>query len=389
MNKPWGSFLGVARVRSGAARCSIKGAGGIARAPMGESRLRGCRRSPPASKARPAAATREAALALARDRFLAGERDRRAGDRARARARAGHDAPLVSDPRAAARRGDGRVGEERLPVIRARVGGSGAAALLDSFDRFNRELAATRGLRALLVSGARPRAAHPDSSAGSSSHDGRGVEGLIDAEMRTGFARRARPPCSPTRSCGSPRRSSTTTPRRDPRRHQRLRQVEAALLGVQVPLRQLAHTTHCNARPGVSRASASIRCHERRTGQAVRCRRPRGTGADRRERPPRQLRSVAAGKDGVAVQAGVGRRSLHLAANQDPRRRTMARRASKKRRSTPKPRSTASTCTPRSASRRLKTRTSKHRTAGDRGRDLPGVALLPGTARCTRRCIHR
>ena len=37
------------------------------------------------------------------------------------------------------------LGEERLAAIRRRTAGTGARALLDCFDRFNRELAATAG----------------------------------------------------------------------------------------------------------------------------------------------------------------------------------------------------------------------------------------------------
>jgi AcrR family transcriptional regulator len=43
------------------------------------------------------------------------------------------------------------LGEERLELLRERVGGHGAKALLDSFDAFNRELSAAPGLRALLL----------------------------------------------------------------------------------------------------------------------------------------------------------------------------------------------------------------------------------------------
>jgi hypothetical protein len=43
------------------------------------------------------------------------------------------------------------LGEERLEVLRRRVGGHGPQALLDSFDAFNRELSAAPGLRALLL----------------------------------------------------------------------------------------------------------------------------------------------------------------------------------------------------------------------------------------------
>ena len=45
----------------------------------------------------------------------------------------------------------GALGEERLLAIRAEVGGSGAFALLETLDRFNREVAATRGMRALFA----------------------------------------------------------------------------------------------------------------------------------------------------------------------------------------------------------------------------------------------
>src|ERR1039457_7049771 len=72
---------------------------------------------------RPAASTREAALALATDRFIAGER---------------------VDMRAI-------LAEERLLAIRQEVGGRGGPALLNTFDRFNREIAASRGMNVLLA----------------------------------------------------------------------------------------------------------------------------------------------------------------------------------------------------------------------------------------------
>jgi AcrR family transcriptional regulator len=43
------------------------------------------------------------------------------------------------------------MGSERLRAIRAETGGSGALALLESFDGFNREVATAAGLRMLLV----------------------------------------------------------------------------------------------------------------------------------------------------------------------------------------------------------------------------------------------
>src|SRR5271154_3086921 len=101
---------------------------------------------------RPAAATRDEAVALATRRLLAGERvDVQAIARELGLARAtmhrwfGTRESLVGEVLAA-------LAEERLAGIRGRIPGSGAAALLECFDRFNRELAGTVGLRALLAS---------------------------------------------------------------------------------------------------------------------------------------------------------------------------------------------------------------------------------------------
>jgi AcrR family transcriptional regulator len=100
---------------------------------------------------RPAAATREAALALARARFLAGERiDVQAIARELGLARATmhrwfRTRELLLGELL------GRMGEERLLVLRARTPGHGADALLNSFDAFNRDLAGGAGLRALLL----------------------------------------------------------------------------------------------------------------------------------------------------------------------------------------------------------------------------------------------
>jgi AcrR family transcriptional regulator len=101
---------------------------------------------------RPAAATREAALALARQRFLAGERvDMQAIARQLGLARAtmhrwfGTREGLLGELLAG-------LGEQRLVQLRMRTGGRGAHALLDSFDAFNSDLAEAPGLRALLVS---------------------------------------------------------------------------------------------------------------------------------------------------------------------------------------------------------------------------------------------
>jgi AcrR family transcriptional regulator len=100
---------------------------------------------------RPAASTREAALGLATDRFLAGERvDVQAIAKELGLARATMHRwfqtreSLLGEVLAA-------LAEERVAVIRRETGGRGAAALLKTFDRINREMAATRGLRMLLV----------------------------------------------------------------------------------------------------------------------------------------------------------------------------------------------------------------------------------------------
>jgi AcrR family transcriptional regulator len=101
-------------------------------------------------RGRPAAASRQAALALARARFLACERvDVQAIARELGLARAtmhrwfGTREALLGEMLA-------ELGEERLEVIRGEIEGGGATALLACFDRFNRELAATAGLAALL-----------------------------------------------------------------------------------------------------------------------------------------------------------------------------------------------------------------------------------------------
>ena len=100
---------------------------------------------------RPAAATREAALGVAKARYMAGERiDVQAIARELGLARATmhrwfHTRELLLGELLA------EMGEERLRVLRARVEGSGPEALLETFDAFNRELAASEGMRALLV----------------------------------------------------------------------------------------------------------------------------------------------------------------------------------------------------------------------------------------------
>jgi AcrR family transcriptional regulator len=104
----------------------------------------------PGRPGRPAAATREAALALASKRFLAGERiDVQAIARELGLARATMHRWFITRE---ALLGEvlALLAEQRLLAIRAETPGRGATALLETFDRFNRELASTAGLRVLL-----------------------------------------------------------------------------------------------------------------------------------------------------------------------------------------------------------------------------------------------
>jgi AcrR family transcriptional regulator len=100
---------------------------------------------------RPAAATREAALALATKRFLKSERvDVQAIARELGLARATMHRWFQTRE---ALLGEllGEMGEQRLLQIRVETSGAGARALVETFDRFNRELAALEGLRAFLA----------------------------------------------------------------------------------------------------------------------------------------------------------------------------------------------------------------------------------------------
>jgi AcrR family transcriptional regulator len=100
---------------------------------------------------RPAAATREAALALATKRFLKCERvDVQAIARELGLARATMHRWFQTRE---ALLGEllGTMGEQRLLQIRAETSGNGARALLSTFDQFNRELAALDGMRAFLA----------------------------------------------------------------------------------------------------------------------------------------------------------------------------------------------------------------------------------------------
>jgi AcrR family transcriptional regulator len=136
---------------------------------------------------RPAAASREDALRLARRRFLAGERvDMRgvADELGLARATMhrwfGTREALLGEALAG-------LAERRLTAIRREVGGTGASALLETCDRFNRELAATPGLGALLAQ-EQERALRILTSSGGIVQPRMvaAIRALIDAEAATG-----------------------------------------------------------------------------------------------------------------------------------------------------------------------------------------------------------
>lgn len=183
---------------------------------------------------RPAAATREAALALARARFLAGERvDVQAIARQLGLARATMHrwfrtrelllGEMLAD-----------LGEERIMVMRGRVGGGGARALLDSFDLFNRELAGAGGLRALVTQ--EPELAVRVLTSGEGVVQPRmvaSVQLLIEREVRGGF----RPSVAPDLLAYAIVRLAEAFLYSDAAaglsgETERLRQVEAALLGL-------------------------------------------------------------------------------------------------------------------------------------------------------------
>ncbi len=145
---------------------------------------------------RPAAATREAALALATKRFLACERvDVQAIARELGLARATmHRWFQTRDSLL----GEllGALAEQRLAAIRAEVGGGGAKALLETFDTFNREVASTPGMRHLLTH-EHERALRILTSSGGFAQPRAvaTIEALIDAEVGAG---RYEPPVAPS-----------------------------------------------------------------------------------------------------------------------------------------------------------------------------------------------
>jgi AcrR family transcriptional regulator len=136
---------------------------------------------------RPAASTREAALELARKRFLACERvDVQAIARELGLARATMHRWFQTRELLL---GEviGTLAEERLLAIREEVGGSGAPALLETLHRFNCEIAANRGMRALFAQEQERALRLLTSSAGTvEPRVVASVERLIDAEVQDG-----------------------------------------------------------------------------------------------------------------------------------------------------------------------------------------------------------
>jgi AcrR family transcriptional regulator len=184
---------------------------------------------------RPAAASREAALALARSRYMAGQRiDVQAIARELGLARATmhrwfRTRELLLGELLA------ELGEERLQRLRRRVPGHGARALLDSFDAFNRELAGAAGLRALLAQEPEVALRVLRSSGGLvQPRMVAAVQRLIEQEIREGFA----PAVEPDLLAYAIVRLAEAflyndAAAGDSGDTERLRRVEAALLGIE------------------------------------------------------------------------------------------------------------------------------------------------------------
>lgn len=183
---------------------------------------------------RPAACTRATALALATERFLGCERvDVQAIARQLGLARATMHRWFQTRELLL---GEvlGTLAETRLLAIRREVAGSGPAALVETLDRFNREVAATRGMRALFAQEQERALRILTSSAGVV--EPRVVaclERLIDAEVQAG---NLDPPTPPGVLAYAVARLGEAFLYNDALAGirgdtERLRQVEAALLG--------------------------------------------------------------------------------------------------------------------------------------------------------------
>ncbi len=188
-------------------------------------------------RGRPAAASRRAALALARTRFLAGERvDVQAIARELGLARAtmhrwfGTREGLLGEML-------GELAERRLQALRREVPGGGAAALLDCFDRFNRELAGNPGLAAFLSQEQERALRILTSSAGAvQPRTVQAIQQLIEAEVQAGHFD---PPVAPETLAYAIVRLAESFLYNDAiiglrGDSERLREVEAALLGVAI-----------------------------------------------------------------------------------------------------------------------------------------------------------
>jgi AcrR family transcriptional regulator len=148
-------------------------------------------------RGRPAAASREDVLAAAEDRFRAGARvDMQAIARELGLARAtmhrwfGTREELIGEMLA-------ELAERRFKAIRSQIPGGGAEALLACFDRFNRELAATDGMRIWLAQDQERALRILTSGAGIvEPRVVAAVEALIDAEVQAGTFAPAIPPPS-------------------------------------------------------------------------------------------------------------------------------------------------------------------------------------------------
>jgi AcrR family transcriptional regulator len=186
---------------------------------------------------RPAAASREDALALARRRFLQGRRvDVQAIARELGLARAtmhrwfGTREQLLGEMLA-------ELGERRLQAIRAGIDGVGAAALLRCFDAYNSEIASSPGLAALLAN-EQERALRVLTSSGGivQPRTVAAIQRLIDAELESGAF--VSPISSPTLAYAIVRLAESflyndaIVGLRGEQDAQRLREVEAALLGL-------------------------------------------------------------------------------------------------------------------------------------------------------------